>query len=88
MTNGITVTRSKIGQTAALANLAMFDKEGTAKYRTGFSSPQVCLRAGLYASLVVRLFNTAKQHAGIPRVLDLEQEKARPHFLFSNSGLM
>jgi SAM-dependent methyltransferase len=71
MANGMTETKQEVSQTAALANLAMFDKEGTAKY--ALRSPHLryaCVRE-LYASLVVRLFNTAKLHAAIPRVLDL-----------------
>jgi len=67
----MTETKEEVSQMAALANLAMFDKEGTAKYVLG--SPHLkyaCVRE-LYESLVVRLFNTAKQHAGTPRVLDL-----------------
>src|SRR3981189_2518543 len=71
MTNGITEWKQEVGQTAALANLAMFDKEGTAKYILGSPHLRYAYVQELYASLVVRLFNTAKQHAGIPRVLDL-----------------
>ena len=71
LANRMTEMKEEVSQMAALANLAMFDKEGTAKYVLG--SPHLkyaCVRE-LYESLVVRLFNTAKQHAGIPRVLDL-----------------
>lgn len=71
LANRMTEMKEEVSQMAALANLAMFDKEGTAKYVLG--SPHLksaCVRK-LYESLVVRLFNTAKQHAGIPRVLDL-----------------
>src|SRR5260370_21810460 len=71
LANRMTEMKEEVSQMAALANLAMFDKEGTAKYLLG--SPHLkyaCVRQ-LYESLVVRLFNTAKQHAGIPRVLDL-----------------
>jgi len=86
MTNGITERKQEVGQTAALANLAMFDKRARPKYVLGSPHLRYACVQELYASLVVRLFNTAKQHAGIHESFwTLEQEKARPHFLFSNS---
>jgi len=71
MTNGMTETRDEVGRTAAAANLAMFDEAGTAKYILGSPHLKYACVQQIYESLVVRLFNSAKQCAGIPRVLDL-----------------
>ncbi len=56
---------------AALANVAMFNEEGTANCVAAsphLTHPMVC---DLYAQLVARTFNTAKKYASMPRVLDL-----------------
>jgi SAM-dependent methyltransferase len=56
---------------AGLANVAMFDEEGTADCVSAsphLTHPMIC---ELYAQLVARTFNTAKKYASMPRVLDL-----------------
>jgi len=56
---------------AALANVAMFNEEGTANCVSAsphLTHPMIC---DLYAQLVARTFNTAKKYASMPRVLDL-----------------
>jgi SAM-dependent methyltransferase len=56
---------------AALANVAMFNEEGTATCVSAsphLTHPMIC---DLYAQLVARTFNTAKKYASMPRVLDL-----------------
>jgi SAM-dependent methyltransferase len=56
---------------AALANVAMFNEEGTTKCVS--TSPHLThpMVRDLYARLVARSFNTAKKYADVPRVLDL-----------------
>ena len=56
---------------AALANVAMFNEEGTANCVSASPHLTHATICDLYAQLVARTFNTAKKYASMPRVLDL-----------------
>jgi SAM-dependent methyltransferase len=71
MTDILTQSHDSNHRMAALANVAMFNEEGTAHCVSAsphLTHPMVC---DLYAQLVTHTFNTAKKYASIPRVLDL-----------------
>jgi 2-polyprenyl-3-methyl-5-hydroxy-6-metoxy-1,4-benzoquinol methylase len=56
---------------AAIANAAMFNEEGTANCVSASPHLTHAMVRDLYASLVLRTFNTARKHVSMPRVLDL-----------------
>ena len=56
---------------AALANLAMFNEEGTAYCVSASPHLSHAMVRDLYVALVTRTFNTARKYADVPRVLDL-----------------
>jgi|SRR2546428_11041771 len=63
--------REDTNRMATLANLAMFGREGTEKYIERAPHLKHPRLRQLYAELVRRIFNEAKQYAEVPTVLDL-----------------
>lgn len=61
----------RISQVAALANVARYDAAATARYVDG--APHIKHRSlrSLYGRLLVEVFDRARQHTAVPRVLDL-----------------
>jgi SAM-dependent methyltransferase len=71
MIDGFTQPKNGDHRMAALANVAMFNEEGTTNCVS--ASPHLTHPTvrDLYATLVMRTFDTAKKSANVPRVLDL-----------------
>jgi SAM-dependent methyltransferase len=61
----------RINRIAALANISAYDAEATKKYIYGAPHIKHASLRMLYGKLVVQVFDFAKQHTKIPKVLDL-----------------
>jgi len=61
----------RINRIAALANISAYDAEATNKYIDGAPHIKHASLRMLYGKLVVQVFDFAKQHTRIPKVLDL-----------------
>ena len=61
----------RINRIAALANVSAYDAEGTNKYIDGAPHIKHSSLRKLYGKLLVRIFDSAKKHTKIPKVLDL-----------------
>lgn len=61
----------RINRIAALANISAYDAEATKKYIGGAPHIKHASLRKLYGKLVVQVFDYAKQHTKIPKVLDL-----------------
>jgi SAM-dependent methyltransferase len=61
----------RIHRVAALANISAYDSEATRKYIDGAPHIKHASLRTLYAKLLVRVYDYAKEHTAMPRVLDL-----------------
>jgi len=61
----------RINRIAALANVSSYDAEETKKYTHKAPHIRHAALRKLYGKLVVRVFDSAKKHTKIPKVLDL-----------------
>ena len=61
----------RINRIAALANVSVYDAEATNKYIDGAPHIKHSSLRKLYGKLLVRIFDSAKKHTKIPKVLDL-----------------
>ena len=61
----------RINRIAALANVSAYDAEATNKYIDGAPHIKHSSLRKLYGKLLVRIFDSAKKHTEIPKVLDL-----------------
>jgi SAM-dependent methyltransferase len=66
-----TSSSTALVEIAARANLAAYDGEAGARYVSGAPHIKHKSLRGLYAAELVRVFETARRHAPMPRVLDL-----------------
>jgi SAM-dependent methyltransferase len=71
MSNAQAETYKDANRMAVSANLAMYDYKGTANSQEGAPHLMHLRLRELYAQLVLRVFNAAKEHAPTPRILDL-----------------
>ncbi len=69
--NNVGAEANKTNQMAVAANLALFDREGTAKLIERSPHLKHLSIRQLYARLVLRVFTTAKRYSAAPRVLDV-----------------
>lgn len=61
----------RINRVAALANIAVYGPEATRKYIDGAPHIKHASLRALYGKLVVQVYDYAKRHTTVPRVLDL-----------------
>lgn len=61
----------RINRVAVLANISVYDTEGTRKYIDGAPHIKHASLRHLYANLVVQVYEFAKEHTAVPSVLDL-----------------
>jgi len=61
----------RINRIAALANVSAFDAEATREYIDGAPHVKHAALRKLYGKLVVQVFDSARKHTKIPKVLDL-----------------
>jgi SAM-dependent methyltransferase len=61
----------RLNRVAALANIAAYDAEATKDYVDGAPHIKHAELRALYAGLVVRVYDHARERAPVPRVLDL-----------------
>jgi len=61
----------RINRIAALANVSIYDAEGTKEYADGSPHIKHASLRTLYGELVVQVFDFSRKHTDTPRVLDL-----------------
>lgn len=61
----------RINQIAALANASAYDTDAAREYVDGAPHLKHVALKALYGSLVVRVFDCARRHTSVPKVLDL-----------------